>query len=260
MDKPTRKRFGQHFLRDYKIIQKIVATIAPIKGENLFEIGPGLGAVTIPILKITGSLAAVELDRSLIPRLEANCSNYGNLLIYQKDVLDFNLAVIAQNKPPLRIFGNLPYQITTPLIFHLLKFTSIISDMHFMVQKEVADRLTAIPGRKSYSRLSVMAQYHYQIKQLFSVPPQSLRPNPKVNSCVIKLTPHRHISNVARDYQRFEIIVKQAFSQRRKVLRNSLMGLKQPIADQTWLKARIDPNKRAENLSVDDFVRLSNCF
>lgn len=257
MDKP-RKRFGQHFLRDHKIIQRIVAALAPEPGENLLEIGPGLGSITVPILKIAGSLAAIEIDRDLIPILENNCKNFGNLLVYKKDVLDFDLKVAAHNKPLLRIFGNLPYQISTPLIFHMIKFNAVIADMHFMLQKEVADRLTAVPGRKSYSRLSVMAQYHYQIKQLFSVPPQAFRPKPKVNSCVVRLVPHPYIHRAAHNYQRFETIVKQAFSQRRKILRNSLNGLKQEISEQSWVNARINPTKRAENLSVDDFVRLSN--
>jgi 16S rRNA (adenine1518-N6/adenine1519-N6)-dimethyltransferase len=254
----ARKRFGQHFLRDQKIIQRIVSAIAPEADQRLIEIGPGLGALTIPILRKTGSLEAIEVDRDIVPLLQDACKELGDLLIYQKDVLNFDLSVVAQNQIPLRVFGNLPYNISTPLIFHLLKFTQHISDMHFMLQKEVADRLTSIPGRKSYSRLTVMAQYHYHIKQLFDVPPHAFRPAPKVDSKIVRLLPYAKIPYPAKDYARFETIVKQAFGQRRKTLRNSLSGLKQGIPEEAWTKLGIDPGKRAEELTVEDFVNLSN--
>lgn len=253
-----RKRFGQHFLRDQKIIQQIVAAIAPEPGQALIEIGPGLGALTIPILKLVGSMAAIEVDRDLIPLLEKACQGIGDLLIYQKDILHFDLSVAATHKKTLRVFGNLPYNISTALIFHLIKFTPFIADLHFMLQKEVADRLTSPPGKKCYSRLSVMAQYHYHIKQLFEVPPRAFRPAPRVDSRIIRMIPYTRVPYPADNYTRFETIVKQAFSQRRKTLRNSLSGLKQPIPEPIWEKANIDPQKRAENLSVEDFVRLSN--
>ena len=254
----ARKRFGQHFLRDQKIIQRIVSAIAPEADQRLIEIGPGLGALTIPVLRKTGSLEAIEVDRDIVPLLQDACKELGDLLIYQKDVLNFDLSVVVQNQIPLRVFGNLPYNISTPLIFHLLKFTQHISDMHFMLQKEVADRLTSIPGRKSYSRLTVMAQYHYHIKQLFDVPLHAFRPAPKVDSRIVRLMPYAKIPYPAKDYARFETIVKQAFGQRRKTLRNSLSGLKQGIAEETWVKLGIDPSKRAENLTVEEFVNLSN--
>jgi len=254
----ARKRFGQHFLRDQKIIQRIVSAIAPEADQRLIEIGPGLGALTIPVLRKTGSLEAIEVDRDIVPLLQDACKELGDLLIYQKDVLNFDLSVVVQNQIPLRVFGNLPYNISTPLIFHLLKFTQHISDMHFMLQKEVADRLTSIPGRKSYSRLTVMAQYHYHIKLLFDVPPHAFRPAPKVDSRIVRLMPYAKIPYPAKDYARFETIVKQAFGQRRKTLRNSLSGLKQGIAEETWVKLGIDPSKRAENLTVEEFVNLSN--
>jgi len=254
----ARKRFGQHFLRDQKIIQRIVSAIAPEPDQHLIEIGPGLGALTLPILRKTGALEAIEVDRDIVPILQEASKELGDLLIYQKDVLHFDLSVIAQKQKPLRVFGNLPYNISTPLIFHLLKYTDYISDMHFMLQKEVADRLTSIPGRKSYSRLSVMAQYHYHIKQLFDVPPHAFRPAPKVDSRIVRLLPYGKIPYPAKDYARFETIVKQAFSQRRKTLRNSLSGLKTPIPEEIWKLVGIDPQKRAENLSVEEFVKLSN--
>lgn len=254
----ARKRFGQHFLRDQKIIQRIISAIAPEPDQHLIEIGPGLGALTIPVLRKTGSLEAIEVDRDIVPLLQDACKELGDLLIYQKDVLNFDLSVIVQDQKPLRVFGNLPYNISTPLIFHLLKFSTHISDMHFMLQKEVADRLTSIPGRKSYSRLTVMAQYHYYIKQLFDVPPQAFKPAPKVDSRIVLLLPYGNIPYPANNYARFETIVKQAFSQRRKTLRNSLAGLKQGIPEEAWQKLGIDPQKRAENLTVEEFVNLSN--
>lgn len=254
----ARKRFGQHFLRDQKIIQRIVSAISPEPEQRLIEIGPGLGALTVPVLRKTGSLEAIEVDRDIVPILQDACKELGDLLIYQKDVLNFDLSVVAHKQKPLRVFGNLPYNISTPLIFHLLKFTNHISDMHFMLQKEVADRLTSIPGRKSYSRLTVMAQYHYHIKQLFDVPPGAFHPVPKVDSRIVRLLPYGKIPYPAKDYVRFETIVKQAFGQRRKTLRNSLSGLKQGIPDEAWKALNIDPQKRAENLTVEEFVNLSN--
>lgn len=254
----ARKRFGQHFLRDQYIIQQIIAAIAPKPGQHLLEIGPGLGALTLPILRITGSLAAIEVDRDIIPLLQEVSKEVGNLLIYQKDVLNFDLSVAATDKNQLRVFGNLPYNISTPLLFHLIKFIPYISDMHFMLQKEVVERLAAIPGKKSYSRLSIMAQYHYQIQQLIDVPAHAFKPAPRVKSCVIRMIPYQRIPYPATNYARFETIVKQAFSQRRKTLRNSLSGLKQPIPEEAWEKLHIDPQQRAENLSVEDYVKLSN--
>lgn len=255
----ARKRFGQHFLRDQKIIQQIVAAIAPEAGQRLVEIGPGLGAITIPVLELCGSLAAIEVDRDVIPILQEASQEVGDLLIYQKDVLNFDFAVALQDKKQLRVFGNLPYNISTPLLFHLIKYCPIISDMTFMLQKEVAERLGSLPSKKSYSRLSVMTQYHFQVKQLFDVPPTAFKPAPKVDSRIVRLLPYKKVPYLAQDYSRFETIVKQAFSQRRKTLRNSLSGLKTPIPEESWKKANIDPQKRAENLSVEDFVRLSNC-
>ncbi len=245
-------------MRDQRIIQQIIAAISPQPGQRLIEIGPGLGALTLPMLHLTGSLAAIEVDRDIIPLLQEASREAGDLLIYQKDVLNFDLSIAAQDKKPLRVFGNLPYNISTPLIFHLIKFIPYISDMHFMVQKEVAERLSSLPGKKSYSRLSVMAQYHYQIEHLLDVPPHAFKPAPRVDSRVIRMIPHKKLPFVADDYARFETIVKQAFSQRRKTLRNSLSGLKQPIPDHVWEELNIDPQKRAENLTVEDFVKLSN--
>lgn len=250
-----RKRFGQHFLCDKAIIQRIIAALAPKSKEHLLEIGPGQGALTLPILKQIQQLEVVELDRDLIPELEERTQHSGKLIIYSADALKFDFASVKKDDRFLRIFGNLPYNISTPLIFHLLTFAPIISDMLFMLQKEVAERMAAKPDSSDYGRLSVMVQYHCQVELLFDVPASAFYPPPQVQSSIVRLIPYRQYPYLAKDYSLFEAIVKHAFGQRRKTLRNSLRDL---VDDDTWAHIQIHSNLRAENLSVKDFVEISN--
>jgi len=250
-----RKRFGQHFLCDQGIVARIVAALHPQAKDHLIEIGPGQGALTLPVLKKIKYLEVIELDRDLIPELEDRVRHIGELKIYNADVLDFDFANIKNDERLLRIFGNLPYNISTPLIFHLLTFTDLISDMLFMLQKEVAMRLTAKADTDHYGRLSVMLQYHCQAELLFDVSPQAFYPPPKVQSSIVKLVPHRTLPYRAKNFEQFSVLVKQAFNQRRKTLRNSLRDL---VTDQVWQQSNIKPDLRAENLGVKEFVELAN--
>lgn len=250
-----RKRFGQHFLSDQSVIQHIIAVLAPRAEDRLVEIGPGQGALTYPVLKQTRQLEVVELDRDLIPILEQRGKALGELVVHAADVLDFDFATVKTDDRLLRVFGNLPYNISTPLIFHLLKYQSIISDMVFMVQKEVAERLAAAPDTDHYGRLSVMVQYHCQVDLLFDVAPDAFYPPPKVISSIIRMLPHKHYPCVANDEAFFGAVVKQAFSQRRKTLRNSLRTM---VTAEQWEKLPIASSARPEQLSVKEFVELAN--
>jgi 16S rRNA (adenine1518-N6/adenine1519-N6)-dimethyltransferase len=247
-----RKRFGQNFLQDKNIIQKIINAIAPKKGDHIVEIGPGLGALTTQLLPILKTMDVIELDRDLIPKLQAKCKDLGQLNIHQADVLKFDFKKLDDH---LRIVGNLPYNISTPLIFHLLKQLDGILDMHFMLQKEVVERLAATPSNKNYGRLSVMVQYFCQVTKLFAVTPRAFYPVPKVESALVRLIPHKKVSLLARNTTLLEKVVKTAFSQRRKTIQNSLKAL---ITQQQLIELNIDPKLRAEQLSVDDFVKISN--
>lgn len=250
-----RKRFGQNFLHDKSIIQRIVNAISPQPGDNVVEIGPGQGALTVPILRLIHEMDAIELDRDLIPALTQRCADKGLLHIHQADALTFDFSSLRKNQLPLRVIGNLPYNISTPLIFHLLSFTGLIRDMHFMLQKEVVDRLAAEPGSEAYGRLSVMAQYHCKISALFDVPPSAFYPPPQVNSSIVRLIPHAFTPYLANDYSHFSNIVKEAFSHRRKTLRNSL---KHMVSDDHWKTLSINPQQRAEELGVEAYVMISN--
>jgi len=250
-----RKRFGQHFLRDQAIIQRIVTVLAPKSGEHLVEIGPGQGALTIPVLRLVKQLEAVELDRDLIPELQERSVKAGQLNIYSADALEFDFGSIQKDSRRLRLFGNLPYNISTPLIFHLLGFAGIIEDMLFMLQKEVAERLVAIPDSEHYGRLSVMVQYYCKAELLFDVPPQAFHPPPQVQSSILRLVPYQRPPYPADDYVLFEEIVKHAFGQRRKTLRNSLKSI---VSDEVWESMPIRSDRRPENLSVKDFVEMAN--
>ena len=250
-----RKRFGQHFLCDQNIVQRIVAAINPGRGQHLVEIGPGQGAITLPVLKKCHHLEVIEFDRDLVPELEDRTAGIGQLVIHSADVLDFDFASIQQAGQPLRVFGNLPYNISTPLIFHLLSYADIISDMVFMLQKEVAERLAAPCASAAYGRLSVMVQYHCQVDLLFDVPPTAFHPPPQVQSSIVRMTPHKTYPLVAKDYDLFANIVRQAFGQRRKTLRNSLKGI---VDDAAWQQISVQSDLRAEKLSVEDFVEIAN--
>ena len=254
MAKP-RKRFSQHFLHDQNVIERILTTFNPKPGEKIIEIGPGKGALTIPLLQQQHELEVVEVDRDLAKAISEKCKDLGSLKVHCADALDFDFCQFKNKR--LRIIGNLPYNISTPLLFHLLKYGNCISDMFFMLQKEVVERLSAEPGCKEYGRLSVMVQSQCQVEKLFNIGPESFIPPPKVDSTVVRLrlsgSPDIHMSNS----EFFAHIVKQAFAQRRKTLRNSLKTL----FDEDQIKnAGISPSARAEELTIDQFARLANHY
>jgi len=253
----ARKRFGQNFLVDQRIINHIVRSIRPQAGDNLVEIGPGKGAITALLLNACAHLHVVELDRDLIPILKATFSDFPHLVVHQADALKFDFATLAQNKPPLRIVGNLPYNISTPLIFHLLSFRQLVRDMHFMLQKEVVLRMAAQVGDNNYGRLGIMTQYFCQVEHLFDVGPECFRPVPKVESAIVRLTPHLELPHKADSHEALELVVRTAFSQRRKTLRNALKVL---FSDQQLEDAGINPNVRPENVSLAQYVQLANCY
>ena len=257
----ARKRFGQNFLHDQGIIRHIVACIRPKSEQSIVEIGPGLGAITEHLLVAAGHLDVVELDRDLLPHLRISFASYGdNLRIHEADALQFDFSNLSEdnlnpNKKLLRIVGNLPYNISTPLIFHLLSYTDLISDMHFMLQKEVVLRLAAGAGTNNYGRLSIMAQYFCRVDNLFEVPPEAFDPRPKVDSAIVRMAPYIELPHTAHDFKHFEQLVKSGFAQRRKTLRNNLKG----IADDEQLQSLgIDPSIRPERLNVGEFVAISN--
>ncbi|MGD9660064.1 MAG: 16S rRNA (adenine(1518)-N(6)/adenine(1519)-N(6))-dimethyltransferase RsmA [Porticoccaceae bacterium] len=249
----ARKRFGQNFLVDSHIIEKIVNTVKPSAKDNLVEIGPGQGAITAPILERAGRLQAVELDRDLARLLKEKFSAINGFVLHEGDALDFDFSTLAA-EGRLRIVGNLPYNISTPLIFHLLGFADHIEDMHFMLQKEVVDRMAAEPGSKVYGRLSVIVQYYCQVLSVFDVPPSAFRPAPKVDSAIVRLIPRRHHIALSNP-QFFHNLVRTAFQQRRKTLRNAL---KQLPGAWNMDKITIDLSRRPETLSVAEFASLSN--
>jgi len=258
MSHQPRKRFGQHFLCDQGVVHRIVDAISPKPHEHLVEIGPGQGAITIPILRLVKHLDVIELDRDLIPELEERSRNARSLHVHLADALSFDFASLKQDERKLRVFGNLPYNISTPLLFHILTFAPIISDMIFMLQKEVALRIAAEPSSSDYGRLSVMVQYHCKAQLLFNVGKNSFYPPPKVESSIIHLIPYATLPFIAHDYCLFENIVKAAFSQRRKTLRNSL---RDHMTDEMWEQLSVSSTLRAENISVQEFVQITNlCF
>lgn len=250
-----RKRFGQHFLADQSIIQRIVDVLAPRSDETLVEIGPGQGALTLPVLREARTLDAVEFDRDLLLGLRERCAHIGDLRLHEADALQFDFSSLKQEGRPLRVFGNLPYNISTPLIFHLLDYNGLIKDMLFMLQKEVVMRLVAQPRSADYGRLSVMTQYYCQADLLFDVPPESFFPPPQVNSSIVRLVPYSKLPYQANDMKLFRQLVKLAFGQRRKTLRN---GLKTVVTDEMWEQLPVSPKSRAEELSVEAFVELAN--
>jgi 16S rRNA (adenine1518-N6/adenine1519-N6)-dimethyltransferase len=260
MNAPTqkhraRKRFGQNFLVDPHVVGGIVAVISPQRDEHVVEIGPGLGVLTQALLPYVNAMDAIELDRDIIPKLAKNCGDRGQLTIHAGDALKFDFAELAADGRPLRIVGNLPYNISTPLMFHLLTLRAVIHDMHFMLQKEVVDRLAAAPNSKIYGRLSVMMQYHCRVEALMDVPPEAFDPQPKVNSAVVRLVPYQQPPVAVDDVNVLDSLVTQAFSMRRKTLRNTL----KPIISAEQMQALgIDPKRRAETLSLAEFACLAN--
>lgn len=250
----ARKRFGQNFLHDPGIIRRIIENIAPRPEQRIIEIGPGQGAITKELLRITGKLDAVELDRDLLEPLARTCGPYGELHIHNADALKFDFCQLATPDQPLRIVGNLPYNISTPLLFHLLGQANCIQDMHFMLQKEVVERMAAQPGSKAYGRLSVMLQIACEVTPLFDIGPGAFKPAPKVDSAFVRLLPHREPPIQIENLELFTKLVTQAFSQRRKTLRNNLRDL---VSAEAMTSRGIDPGLRAERLELEDFATLA---
>lgn len=250
----AKKRFGQHFLHDPQVIERIVRSINPQPGERLVEIGPGLGALTVPLLERVQQLHVVEIDRDVVPHLRAICGDAPGLQLHLADALKFDYGSLAAPGQPLRLVGNLPYNISTPLLFHLLRFAPQVRDMHFMLQKEVVDRLTAVPDSEDYGRLTVTVAARAQADYLFHVGPGAFSPPPKVDSAVVRLTPRPApfaIDNLAC----YDELVTAVFSQRRKTLANGLRRLL-PAAEINALG--IDPRLRGETLAPQQFALLAN--
>ena len=249
----ARKRFGQHFLADPHYIARIVDAILPQAGDNLVEIGPGLAALTRPLIERTGRIAAIEIDRDLAARLASEFAPE-QLQLYVVDALDFDFATLG---PALRVIGNLPYNISSPLLFHLAQFASQITDIHVMLQKEVVARMTASPATADYGRLTVMLQAQFRVTRLFTVPGGAFRPAPKVESAVARLVPLGATKPWIADATLFGRVVAAAFGQRRKTIRNALATLCDTSA---LMAAGVDPAARGETLAVADFVRLANAL
>jgi 16S rRNA (adenine1518-N6/adenine1519-N6)-dimethyltransferase len=248
-----RKRFGQHFLHDGGVLARIVAAVAPLPGQALVEIGPGEGALTDPLLATGVRLSVIELDRDLAARLRARGDP--RLEVIEADVLDVDLVALADALgAPLRLIGNLPYNVSSPILFHALDSIDAVADMHFMLQKEVVDRMAAGPGSKAYGRLSVMLQARCLVTPLFPVGPESFRPPPKVDSAVVRLQPLPAGAIRIADPGRFEAVVKAAFGQRRKTLRNALAGVLSPAQ---ITAVGLDPGTRAEQVAVAGYVALA---
>jgi len=248
-----RKRFGQNFLHDQRVIDLIIACIAPQPSDLLVEIGPGQAALTRPLLKSGAELHLIEIDRDLVAQLQKQFSDTANVTIHPCDALKACLPEIT-GKRPFRLIGNLPYNISTPLIFRVLQWHELVIDMHFMLQKEVVDRMAAGPGSRTYGRLSVMTQFRCKVTPLFDVLPESFSPVPKVCSSIVRLQPLKEPPADAGSFENIERVVSVAFSQRRKTLRNSLSDLF--TADQISA-AGIDPGQRAEQLSLSQFAALA---
>ena len=251
----ARKRFGQNFLHDQHVIGKIVKAISPKNTDCLVEIGPGLGALTEPLLEAPGKLDVVELDRDLIPILRTKFFNYPEFRIHEGDALKFDLSTLLQPGQQLRIVGNLPYNISTPLIFHFLSHHHQVEDMHFMLQKEVVERLAAKPNCGDYGRLSIMAQYYCKVETLFIVSPGSFNPPPKVDSAIVRLMPYDELPFPAKNTKVLERVVREAFQMRRKTIRNTLKKL---ISAEDLTSIGIDVGLRPENLTLAQFVSIAD--
>ncbi|MGN8261371.1 16S rRNA (adenine(1518)-N(6)/adenine(1519)-N(6))-dimethyltransferase RsmA [Pseudomonas sp. SMSB3] len=251
----ARKRFGQNFLHDAGIIDRILRAINAKAGEHLLEIGPGQGALTEGLLGSGAQLDVVELDKDLVPILQHKFAGRGNFRLHQGDALKFDFNQLEVPARSLKVVGNLPYNISTPLIFHLLSHAGLIRDMHFMLQKEVVERMAAGPGGGDWGRLSIMVQYHCRVEHLFNVGPGAFNPPPKVDSAIVRLVPHEVLPHPAKDARLLEQVVREAFNQRRKTLRNTLKGLLDSAAIEA---AGVDGSLRPEQLDLAAFVRLAD--
>ncbi len=251
----ARKRFGQNFLHDQYTIDAIVSAIAPRQNDVLVEIGPGLGALTEPVCDQVDKMHVVELDRDLAARLREHPRLKDKLIVHEADAMKFDFDELAQPGRPLRIFGNLPYNISTPLIFHLLEKSQHITDMYFMLQKEVVERLAAGPNSKDYGRLTVMTQYYCQVSPVLEVGPHAFKPAPKVDSAVVRLAPWPKRPYEALDVADLQRVCQEGFGQRRKTIRNSFRNF---ITAEQLEELNIDPNLRPENLTLAQFVSIAN--
>lgn len=251
----ARKRFGQNFLKDAGIIDRILRSIHPQTTQHLLEIGPGQGALTEGLLASGARLDVIELDQDLIPLLKLKFGLNPLFHLHQGDALKFDFSALACSGEKLRVVGNLPYNISTPLIFHLLSQHAVIEDMHFMLQKEVVERMAAQPGGGDWGRLTIMVQYFCQVEHLFDVPPECFTPAPKVDSAIVRLIPYETLPYPAKDHKLLELIVREAFNQRRKTLRNTLKRL---LPIEAIEQAGVDGSLRPEQLSLADFVKLAD--
>ena len=256
---PAKKHLGQNFLHDNSVIAKIVQAVNPQPGDHIVEIGPGQGALTFPLLQRHGELTAIEFDRDLHAPLQAAAGAHGTLRLIQGDVLGVDFTALAMELAgaggQIRLVGNLPYNLSSPILFHALDHAAVVRDMHFMLQKEVVERMAAGPGNKVYGRLTVMLQAYCTVTPLFIVPPGAFRPAPKVESAVVRLVPKARDAIEVADHRVFANVVRAAFGQRRKTLRNALNG----VADGCAIEAAgLRPESRAEQVEVSAFVRLAN--
>ncbi len=251
----ARKRFGQNFLIDHGIIRDIVRAVHPHKDDVIVEIGPGKGAITQLLADSCDNLSVIELDRDLVPWLKVKFEKHPNFQLFQADALQFDFAQLVKDDKPIRIVGNLPYNISTPLIFHLLSYSTQVRDMHFMLQKEVVKRMAAQAGDSAYGRLGIMVQYYCAVENLFEVPPTSFDPAPKVDSAIVRLVPYQDLPHKATNIKTLEKLVNVAFQQRRKTLRNAL---KQLLAPEIIEQLPINTSARAEEISLAEYVATSN--
>lgn len=250
----AKKSLGQHFLHERGVVAKILLAVDPQPGDRLVEIGPGQGAMTLPLLDRHGALTAIEFDRDLLVPLAEAARRHGALTLVHADVLDVDFTALADGHP-IRLVGNLPYNLSSPILFHALDHAAVVRDMHFMLQKEVVDRMAAGPGSKVYGRLSVMLQAWCEVTALFNVGPGAFRPPPRVDSAVVRLVPRPAADVGITDRGHFATVVRAAFGQRRKTLRNALRGI---CDDECMASVGVDPQQRAEQLAVAAFVRLAN--
>ncbi|QDH70784.1 16S rRNA (adenine(1518)-N(6)/adenine(1519)-N(6))-dimethyltransferase RsmA [Marilutibacter alkalisoli] len=254
---PPKKSLGQHFLHERGIIDRIVQAVNPKPEDRLVEIGPGQGAITFPLLDVHGRLTVIEFDRDLIFPLTEAARAHGTLRVIHRNVLEVDFTALAGEEGPLRLVGNLPYNLSSPILFHALEHAAVIRDMTFMLQKEVVDRMAAGPGSKIYGRLSVMLQAYCAVTPLFNVPPGAFRPPPKVDSAVVRMVPRAPEKIGIDDPDLFAAVVRDAFGQRRKTLRNALSK----ICDTSAIEAAgVRPDARAEQLEVADFIRMANAL
>ena len=249
----ARKRFGQNFLIDKQITARIIQAIRPLDGELIVEIGPGQAALSLPLLDSGADVHMVEIDRDLAASLQLRFADRTNAHVHAVDALSLDFSTLGQGRP-LRLVGNLPYNISTPLLFHLLKWSVLIDDMHFMLQREVVERMAASPGGKTWGRLSIMCQLHCAVVPLFSVPPEAFSPRPRVHSGLVRLLPHARPPVEIESMENFQLVVSRAFSMRRKTLRNSLRGLLEAHQIES---AGIDPGLRPEMLGLEQFAALA---